>query len=310
MKILITGATGFVGPTLVHHYNRTGFKVTVLTRSMMTTKTKTVSYVNWDGENPGDWEKEVDGVDAIINLAGESVAQKWTPAVKQQLLESRLKATKALVHAIEKAHHKPKVFINASAIGYYGHRDGEVLDETATKGSGFLSDLCAAWEGEARKVEDFGVRTVLLRIGIVLEKEGGALAKFLPSFKMFMGGALGSGKQWMSWIHRDDLIHLIAYIIDHKEVQGVVNATAPNPVTMQEFAKTLGAVIERPAFMKVPGFVLKMKMGEMATEMLLSGQKVLPKKAEEIGFKFDHPEIGLALRTIFGKENLKKHKRH
>ncbi len=310
MKILITGATGFVGPTLVHHYNRTGYQVTILTRSMMTTKTKTVSYVNWDGETPGVWEKEIDGVDAIVNLTGESVAQKWTAQAKNKILQSRVKATQALVHAIEKAHHKPKVLVSASAIGYYGNRDGEAVDETSTKGSGFLSDVCAAWEAQARKAEDFGVRTVILRTGIVLEREGGALAKFIPPFKMFLGGPLGSGKQWMSWIHRDDLIKLIAYALENKNVSGIVNATAPHPVTMKEFAKTLGSVMGRPSFMKVPSFVLKMQMGEMAQEMLLSGQKVLPKKTQEAGFQFEYPTLDLALRTIFGQEQLKKHKRH
>ncbi len=310
MKILVTGATGFVGPTFVHLFNRTGYQVSVLTRSMMTTKTKTVSYINWDAETPGVWEKEVDGADAIINLTGEPVAQKWDPVTKNKILESRVKATKALVNAIEKAKHKPKVFVNASAIGYYGSRNGETLDETSTKGQGFLSDVCAEWEAEARKAEDFGVRTVLLRIGIVLEREGGALSKLIPAFKRFIGGPLGSGNQWVSWIHRDDLIDLMANILTNKEASGVINATAPYPVTMNELAKTLGQVMGRPSFMKVPGFVLKAKMGEMAQEMLLTGQKVLPKKAEEIGFQFSYPDLPLALRAIFGQEGLKKHKRH
>lgn len=310
MKLVITGATGFIGPTLVHHYNRTGYQVSILTRSMMTTKTKTVSYVNWDPSVPGDWEKEIDGADVVINLAGESVAQKWNDQVKESILKSRVQSTRALVQAIEKAAHKPKVFVNASAVGYYGDRDGDDLDENSTKGEGFLSDVCAQWEAEARKAEDFGVRTAIVRIGIVLEREGGALSKFIPPFKMFVGGPLGSGKQWMSWIHRDDLIRLIAFIIENKEARGVFNATAPNPVTMKEFAKTLGHVMGRPSLFPVPGFVLKLKMGQMADEMLLSGQKVLPKRAEEIGYQFEYGNLELALKTIFGKEKLKKHKRH
>lgn len=310
MKIVITGATGFIGPTLIHEYNRAGNKVSVLTRSMMTTRTSSVSYVNWDAENPGDWEKEIEGADAVVNLTGESVAQKWNAEVKNKILESRVKATRAIVKAIEKAKKKPAVFINASAVGYYGDRDGETLDETAAKGNGFLAEVCSQWEAEAVKAEEWGVRTILLRIGIVLEKEGGALEKMLPPFQMFVGGPIGSGKQWMSWIHRDDLIHLISFLIEHKEACGIVNATAPNPVTNKEFAQSLGKTINRPAAMKVPGFVLKLKMGEMAKEMLLSGQKVLPKQAEKLGYQFTYPTLDEALKAIFGKENLKKHKRH
>jgi len=194
---------------------------------MMTTRTSSVSYINWDAENPGEWEKEFDGADAVINLTGESVAQKWNAAVKTKILESRIKATRAIVKAIEKAKKKPSVFINASAVGYYGNRDGETLDETASKGKGFLSDVCSQWEAEAIKAEQLGVRTILLRIGIVLEKEGGALEKMLLPFQMFMGGPMGSGKQWMSWIHRDDLIQLIAFLMEHKEAKGIINATAP-----------------------------------------------------------------------------------
>jgi len=277
---------------------------------MFSTKTQFVSYVSWDGVNEGDWEKEIDGADAVVNLAGEPIAtKKWTPEQKKLIEESRINATRAIVRAIGKASKKPSVFLNASAVGFYGHQNNETLDETSSKGEGFLSDVCQKWEQEALKAEELGVRTVLVRIGIVLEKEGGALSKFIPPFQMFMGGPLGSGKQWMSWIHRDDLIQLMSFLIEHKEIKGIVNGSAPNPVTMKEFTTTLGRVMNRPSFMKVPGFVLKLKLGEMANELLLSGQRALPKKVEAAGFQFSYPTWESAFNAIFGKEKLKKYKK-
>jgi len=310
MKIVIAGATGFIGPTLIHKYNRTGNHVAVLSRSMFSTKTQFVSYVSWDAVNEGDWEKTLDGADAVVNLAGEPIAaKKWTPEQKKLIEESRVNATRAIVRAIGKTSKKPSVLINASAVGYYGDQGNGALDESSPKGVGYLSDVCQKWEQEALKAEELGVRTVVVRIGVVLEKEGGALSKFIPPFQMFMGGPLGNGKQWMSWIHRDDLIQLLSYLIENKEIQGIVNGTAPNPVTMKEFATTLGGVMNRPSLMKVPGFVLKLKLGEMAKELLLSGQRALPKKIEAAGFKFSYPTLESALNAIFGKEKLKKYKK-
>lgn len=303
MKIVLAGATGFIGPTLIHEYNKKGNSVVVLSRSMATMKTQSVSYVHWDAISPGSWEKEIDGADAVVNLAGESVgAKRWSEEQKKKILESRVNATRAIVQAISKASRKPEVLVNASAIGYYGPRNSEPLDESSSLGSGFLAEVSAAWEMEAFQAEKLNVRTVVVRIGIVLERGGGALSKMLPPFQYFLGGPLGSGRQWISWIHRNDLIKLIAFLIENKKARGIVNGTAPTPVTMKEFAQTLGKVLGRPAFFPTPGFFLKLMVGkEKAEELVLHGQRVLPKQAQELGYSFTYRELEPALRAILGK---------
>ncbi len=247
---------------------------------------------------PGNWANAVDGADAVINLSGEPIAGKrWTKAQKKELITSRLNTTRALVEAIGKAKNKPHVFINASAIGFYGDRGSLPLQENASAGIGFLPDVCKEWERQAFKAESFGVRTILLRTGVVLGKNGGAMAKMLPPFQLGLGGPLGNGKQYMSWIHLEDEVSAIVHVLENTQIRGPVNLTAPNAVTMGQFAKTLGKVLKRPALFSVPAPVLKILLGEMAT-MLLEGQNVEPKVLLDSGFHFKFPNLESALNDL------------
>ncbi len=278
MRFLIVGGTGFIGKELQRFLIGRGHGVQVLSRR-----------TGWNVDAASD---------VIVNLAGEPIAGKrWTEIQKQKIIQSRLQATQAVVEALAQSSPKPKVLINASAIGFYGPRGDEILDESAGRGEGFLAKTCGLWENEARKAEKFGARVVLLRIGIVLGKGGGALAKMLPPFRFFIGGPLGSGRQWMSWIHIEDLVRLMEYVALEEGFRGPVNATAPNPVTMKEFARALGLALHRPAFMPVPGFALKILLGEMS-EMLLTGQKVLPRKAQVSGFSFNFNKLHDSLKNL------------
>lgn len=240
----------------------------------------------------------MDGAEGVIHLAGEPIAGKrWTAEQKQKIRSSRIDTTRALVAAIAAAKQKPRFLINSSAIGYYGARGDEALNEQAGPGSDFLARLCVDWEGEAIKAEEHGLRVIRLRTGIVLGRGGGALAKMLLPFKLFIGGPLGSAKQWMSWIHLEDEIGLIQFLIENPQARGVVNATAPNPVTMKEFCQTLGRALHRPSWAPVPAFALRLMLGEMA-EMLLTGQRVLPEKALSLGYRFRYPDLREALRAL------------
>jgi len=290
MKLVIAGGTGLVGRALVAA--SPADEVVVLSRRASIGTPKTVV---WDGASSGPWQNALEGADAVVNLAGESVADgRWTAARKKILTDSRINATRALVAAISAAKKRPRVFVSASAVGFYGDRADEPLDENAKPGSGFLARLCQEWEKEARVAEPLGVRTVVLRIGVVLSKEGGALAKMTPLFKTGFGGPLGGGGQWMSWIDAEDLAALIRHAIA-SELSGPVNATAPEPATNRDFSGTLGSVLFRPAILPAPAFALRLILGEMS-EMLLGGQKVLPKKALASGFVFKHPSVDAALR--------------
>jgi uncharacterized protein len=301
MRILISGATGFIGTPLSEFLIRSGHELVILTRTLRRTASRSarVRHVVWSPENEKTIVEEVNESDAIINLAGESIAAKrWSAKQKEKILSSRVLATQILVQSIEKAKEKPRVLINGSAIGYYGPKGSETLDEAAPAGEGFLASTCKAWEAHALRAEDFGVRVVRLRIGVVLEKGGGALEKMLPPFQMFVGGWLGSGNQWMSWIHRADVIRLIDFCLTDDEMKGVVNATAPQPVTNKAFSLVLAQVIKRPCFMPVPPLALKVLLGEMADELLLTGQRVIPRKATDSGFTFQYPEIRHALEAV------------
>ncbi len=253
----------------------------------------------WNPGRIGDWAKEIDGADAVINLCGEGIADKrWTSARERVLEESRLIPTRTLVEAIGLASKKPHVFLSASAIGYYGPHDDYLIDEETGPGVGYLSNLCLQWENEAKRAETCGVRVVLLRTGIVLAKKGGALAKMVPLFKFFLGGPLGSGEQVMSWIHIDDEVRGIATALEDPFLQGPVNLTTPAHVTMNEFAATLGKVLRRPAVFRVHALMLRILLGEMS-EMLLTGQKVYPQKLKRAGFKFHFETLEEALTAIF-----------
>lgn len=252
-------------------------------------------FVAWQPPAAGAWERELDGAEGVINLAGESiVAKRWTPAQKQRMADSRVATTRALITAINRAARRPAVLISASAIGYYGPHGEEPLEEDAPPGSDFLAQLCQQWEGAARDAEPLGVRVVRLRIGLVLARDGGALAKMLPPFQWGLGGPLGSGRQLMSWVHRDDVVGLIRWALEDVRVSGALNATAPNPVTMRAFASTLGRVLHRPAIAPVPAVVLRLVLGEVA-EMLVTGQRVLPAKAQQMGYPFRYATLEAAL---------------
>lgn len=299
MKIILAGGTGFIGKSLTESLSRQNHEVVVLTRSKRNSDSPRVRFVTWDPYRfDGSWESEFDGADAVINLAGEPIADKrWTKAQKKKLLESRVGPVTAINRALRKASPRPKVFLNASAVGYYGPREDEILDENSRPGTGFLAELCQRWEETVMEAEALNVRTIRLRFGLVLEKDGGALGKMMPPFRLGLGGPLGSGKQWMSWIHRSDLIQLILFLLNHSEAHGAINATALNPVRMDEFAKTLGEILGRPAVFPVPAIVLKVLLGELS-EMLLTGQCVLPQRAIQLGFSFQYPTLESALRAI------------
>lgn len=248
---------------------------------------------------PGEWLSKLEGVYGVVHLAGEPIAAKrWTPAQKKKIRDSRIDGTRALVDAIGACRVKPKVLVCASAIGFYGDRGEEKLDENSAAGSGFLAETCAEWEREALRAETFGVRTVCARTGIVLAREGGALAKMIPPFRFFAGGPLGSGRQRMSWIHIDDEAAAFLFCLQNESLRGAVNFTAPAPVTMKEFASALGRRMRRPALLPAPAFALKALLGEMAEELLLSGQHVEPAALLRAGFRFRHPSLDEALQGL------------
>lgn len=302
MKIVACGASGLIGRPLCAALLEKGCELVRLVRRKGPAIAGACEReVWWWPPTLGDWVKEVNGAHAIINLSGEPIAGKrWTGSQKKELHASRLHATRAIVEAISQVKNKPKVLLNASAVGFYGPRDASVLDESAEGGSDFLSELCREWEKEARKAEAFGVRTVNLRTGIVLSPEGGALAKMLPPFRAFIGGPLGNGRQLFSWVHIDDEVGAILKAMEDPALRGPVNVTAPHAVPMKEFAQTLGRVLGRPSAFPVPGFALKLLLGEMST-LLLNGQNVYPRKLVEAGFSFRYPILEAALRALLHK---------
>ncbi len=300
MRVLVTGGTGFIGPRLYERLVAKGHDVVALTRDASRSRDHVhpkVRVASWaDGAS---WEGFVDGAGAIVNLAGESIAQRWTEKAKDRIQESRVAAAGKLRAAAEKAGRRPAVLVNASAVGYYGPRGDEPLDEGAAPGTDFLARVCVAWEDAARGLEPLGVRVAMLRTGVVLGADGGALAKMLPPFRAFAGGPLGSGRQWMSWIHRDDLVEMYLWAIETPAVSGPVNATAPNPVTNRDFARALGKALHRPSFVPAPEAAIRLALGEMST-VVLDGQRAVPKKATDLGFRFRFPELLPALREVVG----------
>jgi uncharacterized protein (TIGR01777 family) len=275
-----------------------GHALTLFTRgSPRDANTGTKRWLHWTPGTLRDWDAAIDGVDGVINLAGEPIAEKkWSHTQRRRIEKSRIDATQSLVQACAKAKQKPQFLLNASAVGYYGPRGDEIITEETPPGDDFLGRLCQAWEAEAQKAAELGMRVVCLRTGIVLGPDGGALAKMAEPFKFFLGGPLGSGKQWMSWIQLEDLIRLILLLIDNPLAQGPFNATAPHPVQNNEFGKALGKAIRRPSWARVPAFLLRLTMGDMA-EMLLTGQRVVPAAAEKLGFKFRYPDLPEALEA-------------
>lgn len=298
MKVAITGATGLIGKKIVKKLVDRGDQVLVLTRSVEKTKglfSANVDLVEWDIKSK-DLHTKLEGVDAIIHLAGENVmGKRWNDEHKNKILESRIIGTRSIVDAIYKMENRPKVLVGASAVGYYGNREIQV-DELSNVGTGFLADVVKAWENETVKVEMLNVRRVNVRIGIVLDKNEGALAKLLTPFRLFVGGPLGSGKQWFPWVHVDDVVDLFLFSLDNN-VNGVLNAVSPEIVRMNEFCKVLGKVMKRPSYFNIPEFVLKLVIGE-AAEVILTGANVSPKRTIELGYKFIYPNLKSALKEI------------
>jgi len=296
MKCVISGGTGFIGRRIVERLLRDQHYVGVWSRQPGRESRAAVASFSWDplqGEPPAE---SLNTMDAVIHLAGEPVAQRWNAEVKRRIRDSRVLGTRALVDAISRVRHKPKVLVCASAIGYYGDRGDEVLTEASTPGSGFLADVCRGWETEAGRATEFGLRVVTLRIGFVLGKNGGALAQMVPAFRAFVGGRLGSGKQWMPWIHVDDVAEMFVHAVEH-EISGVWNATSPNPVTNAAFTREMGKALHRPAVFPIPPFALKLAFGELGQHMLDSS-RVIPEAALKAGFQFHYPDLGPALRDL------------
>lgn len=303
-KIIINGGTGLIGKHFINETLNREYHPIILTRNKQNAekelsyiKDKTIEEFNLNFEDKSIIDK-FKSAEAVINFAGASIAKrKWTEDYKRILISSRVDTTKSLIEVLKNCDSKPKVFINMSAIGYYGYNDNITATEDTSAGEGFIPDLCLKWENAAFEANKLGIRTVVLRAGIVLTKNGGALGRMLPVFKLFLGGTLGSGKQWMPWIHINDLVNLIFYAIENNNVEGVLNATSPHQVTNREFTRTLAKVLKRPAIFKVPSFVLKLVLGDFSINVL-KGIKVLPQKTLNTGFKFKYCDLESALNNL------------
>jgi hypothetical protein len=302
MKILITGATGFIGSRLCQTLAAAGHTPVALSRNADLAKRRVASLQQVFDWQPASEPPPIDafeGVDAVVNLAGENLAGRWTARKKRAIRDSRILGTRHLVNAISQLSSKPKALVSMSAIGYYGDRGDERLNEDSPPASDFLGQLCADWEAEAIRAQELDVRVVRLRPGIVLGPGGGALARLLTPFKLGVGGPLGSGRQWWSWVHLDDVVGLIVYSLEH-QIAGPINATTPDPVRQRDFARTLGRALRRPAFMPAPAFMLRLMLGEVAGGLLAS-LYVLPERAQEAGYSFRFAELEHALRDILTK---------
>ena len=292
MRILITGATGLLGQALTKSLIEKGHEIIKASRKDPIDD----AHVKWSVEDGFADPDKLEGIDVVVHLAGENVSGlRWTDEKKKAIRDSRIQGTRNVVDAISKLKNKPKTFIASSAIGFYGERGDEEMTETSPPGDNFLAGVCKEWETESRRAEDAGIRTVLLRTGIVLSKDGGALSTMLLPFKMGVGGVVGSGKQWMSWISLIDEVAIINFCIENESIRGAVNAVAPDPVTNAEFTKTLGEVLYRPTFLPLPEFAVSMIFGEMGDALLLASTKVLPKRLEDAGFEFKFPNLKEAI---------------
>lgn len=328
-RVVVTGATGLIGRKLCAKLEARGYRVVVFSRNPEKARSSMRNgseFVAWTPSENGPWAGAIDGAHAVIHLAGaNNFGQRWTKAYKQEIKDSRVIGTRGIVNAMRQASIKPKVFICGTAIGYYGPRDDTVIDESGSAGDDFLAQVVKEWEAEGAKAEQLGIRTVLLRTGIVLgsdkrgvplpvdlggaslkrpgvvlDFENGALPLMALPFRLFTGGPIGSGKQYFSWIHLDDEIGLIMMALENEQVRGPINATAPEPLTNAEFSKAVGKVMNRPSWLPVPGFALKLMLGEVA-DVLTKGQRVMPRKAQELGYQFKYPTADTALRQLFKK---------
>jgi uncharacterized protein (TIGR01777 family) len=292
-RILVSGVSGPIGAALLPSLNTLGYKVTRLVRG----RSSAEGQIAWDPAQPLAPEA-VSGFDAVIHLAGETVVGRWTEAKKNRIRDSRVMGTRHMAEALAKAPQRPRVLISASAIGYYGDRGDEMLREESSLGDGFLAEVCREWETAAQPAATAGIRAAQIRIGVVLSPVGGALQKMLPPFRMGLGGNMGNGRQWLSWIDVQDIVGAIHHIIKSDSLQGAINMVAPNPVTNADFTRTLAAVLSRPAIFPMPAFAARLVFGQMANELLLASQKVEPAKLLASGYKFQHSELKTALREI------------
>jgi len=296
MKILITGASGLIGKALQRSFTDKGYELLLASRG----DPKKSNEIQWSVEE-GFREEDhgrLEGLDAVIHLAGESIAGlRWTDEKKKEMRESRVKGTRNLINTLAELKEKPKVLIAASAMGFYGDRGDEIVTEGSRAGDNFLAEVAKEWEMESRRAEDLGIRTVLLRTAIVLSKDGGALATMLTPFKLGVGGVIGSGKQWMSWVSLDDVVGIINYAMENQHLRGAINVASPNPVTNEEFTKTLGDVLYRPTILPLPEFAVNLMFGEMGDTLLLNSTRVEPKRLKEAGYEFKFPDLKSALEN-------------
>lgn len=294
MKILITGASGLIGSTLRSSLEERGHKLLLASRKEPTKPNQ----IKWTIDHGFAEPERLEGVDAVVHLAGESIsALRWSEEKKRAIRDSRVFGTRSVVEAMAKMERKPKVFIAGSATGIYGDRGDEEMTETSRPGDTFLSEVCKEWEAESLKAEELGIRTVLLRTGIVLAKDGGALATMLTPFKLGVGGVVGSGRQYMSWVSLDDEVGAIVFALEHEEIHGPLNVVAPNPVTNQEFTKTLGDVLYRPTILPLPTFAVDLIFGEMGDALLLDSTRVVPKRLIDAGYEFKYTNLKPALEN-------------
>jgi uncharacterized protein (TIGR01777 family) len=297
VRVTVTGASGLIGSALVAELQEHGAAVTILSRDPSRAQTPDgVQAMRWDPMNEPAPQAALAGADAVVHLAGENVAQRWTERAKQAILASRVTGTRNLLEGLATVEPRPRTLISGSAIGYYGAHGEEPLDEDAPAGNDFLAETCVAWEAEAERASALEMRVVRVRTGVVLDREGGALKKMLPPFKLGIGGPVAGGSQYMSWIHREDLVGMIRVALADERWSGPVNGTAPEPVTNRDFSHALGHALHRPSLLPVPGIALGLRYGEMA-EIVTTGARVMPAKALVLGYRFRHPELDEALRS-------------
>ncbi len=299
MKILVTGGTGFVGTHLTARLLRDGNEITILTRSAgkLQESTKGIAYLQGDPTRKGRWQEAIGNHEILVNLAGASIFNRWTEAYKKTMLESRLDTTRNLIEGIPARPEKQVTLFSASAVGYYGFHGDEEVTESSPPGDDFLAKLAVAWEKEAGKAEVKGTRVLITRFGIVLGEKGGALGQMIPVFKKFLGGPIGDGRQWFSWVHAADLAEAFVFLINHPEISGPVNLSAPHPVRNRDFSAALGRALHRPSLVRVPGFVIRLALGEFGS-VILKGQRVIPRRLLDSGFVFQYPRIKEALQSI------------
>jgi uncharacterized protein (TIGR01777 family) len=300
MKIIITGGSGFVGTHLSDYLLRGGHRVTALGRSADSHRIhhQSYNYVSADTTRPGDWQKEFEDADAVVNLAGTSIFKRWTAGYKQQIYESRILTTRNVVASLPRD--KNIILCSASGAGYYGSRGDDLLKEDQDPGDDFLAGVSVDWEKEALQAADKFLRVVVMRFGVIFEKDGGALAKMIPAFKFFVGGSMGSGKQWFPWIHLVDLMAAVQFILENDQINGPVNFCAPNPIRYRDLAKTLGDALKRPAVMPAPAFLIRLVLGEFGN-VFLASQRIIPHKLLSHGFSFRYPYINDAIRAVVGE---------